>query len=93
MSSDDRDDDDHEETNSDKLNKTDTTDAMSDKALPSLDGKLSELNDTLSRLRKESEDQIQKLRRESEDATKTIQRLQMQLKQQSDYETLKREIQ
>ena len=81
-----------------------------------LDGKLQELHDTLSRLRRESDeqvneqqqhflqkvraysiqiynDQIQKLRRESEDATRTIERLQQQLQRQSDYETLKREIQ
>ena len=81
-----------------------------------LDGKLQELHDTLSRLRRESDEQvnkqqqnflqkvraysiqiyhgqIQKLRRESEDATRTIERLQQQLQRQSDYETLKREIQ
>ncbi len=58
-----------------------------------LDDKLQELHDTLSRMRKESEEQIRKLKQESEDATKTIERLQQQLKQQSDYEHLKREIQ
>ncbi len=57
-----------------------------------LTGKVEELHETLSRLRKESEDQIQRLRQESEDATKTIERLQLQLKQQSDYENLKREV-
>ena len=58
-----------------------------------LSGKVQELHDTLTRLRKESEDQIQRLKRESEDATKTIAKLQMQLQQQSDYELLKREVQ
>lgn len=57
-----------------------------------LDGKVQELHDTLSRIRKESEDQIQMLKKKSEDATKTIERLQMQLQQQSDYEMLKRQV-
>ena len=57
-----------------------------------LDGKVQELHDTLSRIRRESEDQIQKLKKKSEDATKTIERLQMQLQQQSDYEILKRQV-
>ncbi len=35
-----------------------------------LDGKLQELHDTLSRLRRESDQQIKKLRRESEDASR-----------------------
>ncbi len=48
---------------------------------------------TLDRLRKESEDQIEKLKQESENASKTIERLQVQLQQQSDYNLLKREIQ
>ena len=61
--------------------------------MTALDGKVQELHDTLSRLRKESEDQISRLRKESEDATKTIERLQQRLQQQSDYELLKREIQ
>ena len=47
----------------------------------------------LARLRKESEDQIEKLKQESESASKTIERLQVQLQQQSDYNLLKREIQ
>ncbi len=58
-----------------------------------LDGKLQELHDTLSRLKRESDEKIEKLRRKSEDASKTIERLQEQLKRQSDYENLKREIQ
>ena len=37
--------------------------------------------------------QIEKLRQESENASKTIERLQLQLQQQSDYNLLKREIQ
>ncbi len=51
------------------------------------------MHEALSRLRRESQLQIQKLRQESEDASKTIEKLQQQLLQQSDYETLKREIQ
>ena len=69
-----------------------------------LSGKVQELHDTLSRLRKEAEDQIervrqesedkiQRLKRESEDASNTIAKLQLQLDQQSDYDLLKREVQ
>ena len=68
-------------------------DGSSSSNVSALDGKVQELHDTLSRLRKESEDQISRLRKESEDATKTIEALQMRLQQQSDYEMLKREIQ
>lgn len=60
--------------------------------MANVNGKLQELHDTLSRLRQDSEDQIQRLRQESQDATKTIEKLQSQLQQQSDYENLKREI-
>ena len=60
--------------------------------MTSLDGKVQELHDTLSRIRRESEDQILKLKKKSEDATKTIERLQMQLQQQSDYDILKRQV-
>ena len=58
-----------------------------------LDGKLRELNDTLSKLKKESTDEIQKLKQKSEDASKTIASLQQKLQQQSDYDVLKKEIQ
>ena len=58
-----------------------------------LTGKVQELHDTLTRLRQESEDQIQRLKKESEDASKTIEKLQLQLQQQSDYDNLKREVQ
>ena len=56
-----------------------------------LTGKVQELHETLTRLRAESDDQIQRLRKESEDASKTIEKLQMQLQQQADYDSLKRE--
>ena len=59
----------------------------------SLDEKMADLHATLSKIREESELQINKLRKESEDATRTIVRLQEQLKQQSDYEKMKQEIQ
>ena len=59
----------------------------------SLDEKMADLHATLSKIREESEMQINKLRKESEDATRTIVRLQEQLKQQSDYENMKKEIQ
>ena len=59
----------------------------------SLDEKMADLHATLSKIREESELQISKLRKESEDATRTIVRLQEQLKQQSDYEKMKQEIQ
>ena len=59
----------------------------------SLDEKMADLHATLSKIREESELQISKLRKESEDATRTIVRLQEQLKQQSDYENMKKEIQ
>ena len=62
-------------------------------AASSLDEKMSDLHATLSKIREESELQINKLRKESEDATRTIVRLQEQLKQQSDYEKMKQEIQ
>ena len=58
-----------------------------------LTGKVQELHETLTRLRAESDDQIQRLRKESEDASKTIEKLQMQLQQQADYDSLKREVQ
>lgn len=72
----------------DVIKKSKTTNDMS-----SVDGKLRELSETLTKIRQESEDQIQKLRQESQDASKTIEKLQERLKQQSDYEMLKREIQ
>ena len=62
-------------------------------AASSLDEKMADLHATLSKIREESEVQINKLRKESEDATRTIVRLQEQLKQQSDYEKMKQEIQ
>ena len=62
-------------------------------AASSLDEKMADLHATLSKIREESELQINKLRKESEDATRTIVRLQEQLKQQSDYENMKKEIQ
>jgi len=61
--------------------------------IPGVPGGLEEVHEALSRLRRESQLQIQKLRQESEDASRTIEKLQQQLLQQSDYETLKREIQ
>ena len=63
------------------------------KSSVSLDDKMADLHATLSKIREESELQINKLRKESEDATRTIVRLQEQLKQQSDYENMKKEIQ
>ncbi|XP_040579143.2 LOW QUALITY PROTEIN: homeobox protein cut [Lepeophtheirus salmonis] len=54
---------------------------------------VAELHRTLERFRKQSEDTIQKLKQESEDASRTIEKLQQQLQQQSDYENLKQEIQ
>ena len=67
--------------------------AVSMAAASSLDEKMADLHATLSKIREESELQINKLRKESEDATRTIVRLQEQLKQQSDYENMKKEIQ
>lgn len=58
-----------------------------------LEDKMANLHATLTRIREESESQIKKLKKESEDASKTIEKLQLQLKQQSDYELIKREMQ
>ena len=74
--------------NNEKKNPSSSTGMSSD-----LNGKLQELHDTLSRLRRESDEKIQKLRQDSEEASKTIEKLQQRLQQQSDYEVLKREIQ
>ena len=85
-------------------NNEDSTKTSNNTADLNLSGKVQELHDTLSRLRKdaedqiervrqESEDKIQRLKRESEDASKTIAKLQLQLDQQSDYDLLKREVQ
>ena len=41
---------------------------------------------------KNQEDQLEILKQKSEEASKTIERLKMQLQQQSDYELLKREV-
>ena len=41
---------------------------------------------------KNQEDQLELLKQKSEEASKTIERLKMQLQQQSDYELLKREV-
>ena len=41
---------------------------------------------------KKQEDALEILKRKSEEASKTIERLKMQLQQQSDYELLKREV-
>ena len=40
----------------------------------------------------EEKDQLELLKQKSEEASKTIERLKMQLQQQSDYEALKREV-
>lgn len=81
---------DREENNVETATKNSTKEAS---AKMDLDGKLRELNDTLSKLKKESTDEIQKLKQKSEDASKTIATLQQKLQQQSDYDVLKKEIQ
>ena len=40
----------------------------------------------------EEKEQLKLLKQKSEEASKTIERLKMQLQQQSDYEALKREV-
>ena len=49
------------------------------------------LDDKMNEI-KSQEDQLEILKQKSEEASKTIERLKMQLKQQSDYELLKREV-
>ena len=54
--------------------------------------KVAELHATLAALRRESEQKIEKLKAENEEATKAIERLQSQLKQQTDFNSLKNNL-
>jgi len=76
-------------------NKSTTPTIASDEKCPSpaddtndLDDKVQESNRGMSN----QEEMLLRLKQQSEEASKTIERLQMQLKQQSDYELLKREV-
>ena len=53
---------------------------------------MAELHATLAALRRESEQKIEKLKAENEEATKAIERLQSQLKQQTDFNSLKNNL-
>ena len=57
-----------------------------------LSQKVAELHETLATLRRESEHKIEKLRAENEEASKAIERLQIQLKQQTELNSLKNNL-
>lgn len=57
-----------------------------------LSAKVAELHSTLEALRRESEQRIEKLKAENEEATRAIERLQQQLKQQTEYNSLKHNL-
>ena len=57
-----------------------------------LSAKVAELHATMAALRRESEQKIEKLKAENEEATKAIERLQSQLKQQTDFNSLKNNL-
>ena len=57
-----------------------------------MSAKVQELHNTLETLRRESEQKIEKLRAENEEATRSIERLQQQLKQQNEYEAMKNNL-
>ena len=50
------------------------------------------MHSTLEALRRESEQRIEKLKAENEEATRAIERLQQQLKQQTEYNSLKHNL-
>ena len=54
--------------------------------------KVAELHETLATLKRESEQKIEKLRAENEEAAKAIERLQIQLKQQTELNSLKNNL-
>ena len=53
---------------------------------------MAELHETLATLKRESEQKIEKLRAENEEASKAIERLQIQLKQQTELNSLKNNL-
>ena len=53
---------------------------------------VAELHATLATLKRESEQKIEKLKAENEEATKAIERLQIQLKQQTEFNSLKNNL-
>ena len=57
-----------------------------------LSAKVAELHATLEALKRESEQKIEKLKAENEEATRAIERLQQQLKQQTEYNSLKNNL-
>ena len=57
-----------------------------------LSEKVAELHATLATLKRESEQKIEKLKAENEEATKAIERLQIQLKQQTEFNSLKNNL-
>ena len=57
-----------------------------------LSEKVAELHETLATLKRESEHKIDKLKAENEEASKAIERLQMQLKQQTELNSLKNNL-
>ena len=57
-----------------------------------LSEKVAELHETLATLKRESEQKIEKLRAENEEAAKAIERLQIQLKQQTELNSLKNNL-
>ena len=57
-----------------------------------LSAKVAELHATLEALKRESEQKIEKLKAENEEATRAIERLQQQLKQQTEFNSLKNNL-
>ena len=57
-----------------------------------LSAKVAELHATLEALKRESEQKIEKLKAENEEATRAIERLQQQLKQQTEFNSIKNNL-
>ena len=57
-----------------------------------LSAKVAELHATLEALKRESEQKIEKLKAENEEATRAIERLQQQLKHQTEFNSIKNNL-
>ena len=57
-----------------------------------LSAKVAELHATLEALKRESEQKIEKLKAENEEETRAIERLQQQLKQQTEFNSIKNNL-
>jgi len=63
-----------------------------DEKVCDLSAKVAELHATLEALKRESEQKIEKLKAENEEATRAIERLQQQLKQQTEFNSIKNNL-